>query len=316
MAKQVKSYQLIKIFFASLLFVSCTAAKKNNSMNNEIKNTPLNGWDYFDKQGHRGCRGIMPENTIPAMMNALSLGVTTLEMDVCISKDNKVFLSHEPFFNHEITTLPGGALVPENDERQLNMYTMDYDSIIKYDVGLKPHPRFPHQQKMKAVKPLLADVFKAVKDYMTTAKRPYPFFNIETKTLPEGDNIYHPLPGKFVKLMMDVIIENNMEDFVTIQSFDYRSLQYLHRHYPKIKTALLIEANNKNSFRKQLKDLGFTPTIYSPESALVIPTLIKQCHDLGMQIIPWTVNDKKEIERLKKMGVDGIITDYPNLFNE
>lgn len=316
MAIQVKSYHLVKIFFASLLFVSCTAAQKNNSMNNEIKNTPLKGWEYFDKQGHRGCRGLMPENTIRAMINALSLGVTTLEMDVCISKDNKVFLSHEPFFNHEITTLPGGGLVPENNERQLNMYTMDYDSIIKYDVGLKPHPRFPHQQKMKAVKPLLADVFKAVKEYMITAKRPYPFFNIETKTLPEGDNIYHPMPDKFVKLMMDVIIENKMEDFVTIQSFDYRSLQYLHQHYPKIQTALLIEANDKNSFRKQLKDLGFTPTIYSPESALVIPTLIKQCHDLGMQIIPWTVNDKKEIERLKKMGVDGIITDYPDLFNE
>lgn len=285
-------------------------------MNNEIKNTPLKGWGYFDKQGHRGCRGLMPENTIPAMINALSLGVTTLEMDVCISKDNKVFLSHEPFFNHEITTLPNGRLVPEINERQLNMYTMDYDSIIKYDVGLKPHPRFPQQQKMKVVKPLLADVFKAVKDYMITAKRPYPFFNIETKTLPEGDNIYHPMPDKFVKLMMDVIIENNMENFVTIQSFDYRSLQYLHQHYPKIKTALLIEANNKNSFRKQLKDLGFTPTIYSPESTLVIPSLIKKCHDLGMQIIPWTVNDKKEIERFKKMGVDGIITDYPNLFNE
>lgn len=285
-------------------------------MNNEIKNTPLKGWGYFDKQGHRGCRGLMPENTIPAMINALSLGVTTLEMDVCISKDNKVFLSHEPFFNHEITILPNGRLVPEINERQLNMYTMDYDSIIKYDVGLKPHPRFPQQQKMKAVKPLLADVFKAVKDYMITAKRPYPFFNIETKTLPEGDNIYHPMPDKFVKLMMDVIIENNMENFVTIQSFDYRSLQYLHQHYPKIKTALLIEANNKNSFRKQLKDLGFTPTIYSPESTLVIPSLIKKCHDLGMQIIPWTVNDKKEIERFKKMGVDGIITDYPNLFNE
>lgn len=316
MAIQVKSYQLLKIFFASLLFVSCTAAQKNNSMNNEIKNTPLKGWEYFDKQGHRGCRGLMPENTIPAMMNALSLGVTTLEMDVCISKDNKVFLSHEPFFNHEITTLPGGGLVPENNERQLNMYTMDYDSIIKYDVGLKPHPRFPHQQKMKAVKPLLADVFKAVKEYMITAKRPYPFFNIETKTLPEGDNIYHPMPDQFVKLMMDVIIENKMEDYVTIQSFDYRSLQYLHQHYPKIQTALLIEANDKNSFRKQLKDLGFTPTIYSPESALVIPSLIKKCHDLGMQIIPWTVNNKKDIDRLKKMGVDGIITDYPNLFNE
>ena len=285
-------------------------------MNSEVQNSPLGGWGSFDKQGHRGGRGLMPENTIPAMMNAIGLGVTTLEMDVCISKDNKVFLSHEPFFNHEITMLPDGGFIPEKNERLFNMYQMDYDSIIKYDVGLTPHPRFPNQQKMKAAKPLLADVFKAVKEYMMTAKRPYPFFNIETKTLPEGDNIYHPLPGQFVELLMAVIKENQMEDFVIIQSFDFRSLQYLHKHYPKIKTAMLIEADNKSSFRKQIKDLGFTPTIYSPESSLVIRGLIKECHDLNIEIIPWTVNDKKEIERFKKMGVDGIITDYPNLFND
>ncbi|HQW84802.1 MAG TPA: glycerophosphodiester phosphodiesterase [Ferruginibacter sp.] len=285
-------------------------------MNDEVLNTPLKGWKYFDKQGHRGCRGLMPENTLPAMINALALGVTTLEMDVCISKDNKVFLSHEPFFNHEITRLPDGGFIAEKNERLFNMYKMDYDSIKKYDVGLTAHPRFPQQQKMKAVKPLLTDVFKAVKIYMDTANRSYPFFNIETKTLPEGDQIYHPLPAEFVELLMAVIKENKMENYVIIQSFDFRSLQYLHKHYPQIKTALLIEANNKNSFRKQLKDLGFIPTIYSPESMLVIPNLIKNCHNLNMQIIPWTVNVKKEIERFKKMGVDGIITDYPNLFND
>jgi len=285
-------------------------------VNNEIKNKPIDGWDSFDKQGHRGCRGLMPENTIPAMINAIGLGVTTLEMDVCISKDNKVFLSHEPFFNHEITTLPDGGFIPEKNERLFNMYKMNYDSIIKYDVGLSPHPRFPNQQKMKTVKPLLSDVFKAVKEYMMTARRPFPYYNIETKTLPEGDNIYHPLPGEFVELLMEVIKENQMEDFVIIQSFDFRTLQYLHKHYPNIKTAMLIEADNKSSFRKQIKDIGFIPSIYSPESSLVIANLVKECHDLNMKIIPWTVNDKKEIERFKKMGVDGIITDYPNLFND
>ena len=115
---------------------------------------------------------------------------------------------------------------------------------------------------------------------------------------------------------MKEIKDNQMEDFVIIQSFDPRTLQYLHQHYPNIKTALLIEAINRNSFRKQIKDLGFTPTIYSPEEILVTDVLIKNCHDLNMKIIPWTVNDKKKITELKKMGVDGIITDFPNLFNE
>ena len=287
-------------------------------MNNERQNPPLGGGGAgaFDKQGHRGCRGLMPENTVPAMINAIGLGVTTLEMDVVISKDKKVLLSHEAFFNHEITTKPDGSFIAEKDEQTYNIYQMNYGDIIKYDVGLKPHPRFAEQQKMKAVKPLLSDVFKAVKEYMMTARRPFPLYNIETKCLPATDNKYHPAPAEFVELLMKEIKENQMEDYVIVQSFDFRILQYLHQHYPKIKTAMLIEANSKSSFRKQIKDIGFTPTIYSPEAALVTPELIKDCHDLNMKIIPWTVNDKNKIEELKKMGVDGIITDYPNLFND
>ena len=285
-------------------------------MNSERQSPPLGGWGAFDKQGHRGCRGLMPENTIPAMLNAISLGVTTLEMDVSISKDKKVFLSHEAFFNHEITTKPGGDFIEEKDEKSFNMYQINYADIVKYDVGMKLHPRFPDQQKMKAVKPLLSDVFKAVKEEMMTMRRPMPFYNIETKCLAETDNKYHPAPAEFVELLMNEIKDNGMEDFVIIQSFDFRTLQYLHKHYPNIKTAMLVEAISKSSFRKQIKDIGFTPTIYSPESIMVIPALVKDCHDLNMKIIPWTVNDKKKIEELKKMGVDGIITDYPNLFNE
>lgn len=285
-------------------------------MNKELINTPLDGWGSFDKQGHRGCRGLMPENTIPAMLKALDLGVTTLEMDISISKDKKLFLSHEPFFNHEITTKPDGSFIEAKEERSYNMYQMTYDSIIKYDVGLKPHPRFPEQEKLKAVKPLLADVFDAVKEYMMTRKRPFPYYNIETKCLPATDNVYHPAPAEFVELLMTVIKEKQMEDYVIIQSFDFRTLQYLHLHYPNIKTAMLIEADNKNSFRKQIKDLGFTPAIYSPDFLLVTDLLIKNCHALNIKIIPWTADDKQKIEELKKMGVDGIITDYPNLFND
>ena len=307
---------LLKLFLISFIFISCNSTQKNTSMVNEAKNAPLGGDGSFDKQGHRGCRGLMPENTIPAMLNAISLGVTTLEMDVCISKDKKVFLSHEAFFNHEITTKPDADFIDEKEEKSFNMYQMNYADIIKFDVGMKPHPRFPDQQKMKVAKPLLSEVFKEVKEYMMTARRPFPFYNIETKCLPETDNKYHPAPAEFVELLMKEIKDNQMEDFVIIQSFDFRTLKYLHKHYPNIKTAMLVEAVSKSSFRKQIKDIGFTPTIYSPESIMVIPALIKDCHDLNMKIIPWTVNDKKKIEELKKMGVDGIITDYPNLFNE
>jgi glycerophosphoryl diester phosphodiesterase len=277
---------------------------------------PTNLPTTFDAEGHRGCRGLKPENTIPAMLQALNLGVTTLEMDACISKDKKVFVSHEPFFNHEITTLPNGSFIKEEDERKYNMYEMTYDSIKTYDVGMKLHPRFAKQDKVKAVKPLLADVFDAVKEDMKTRRRPFPFFNIETKTMPESDNIYHPKPEEFVELLMAVIKEKNMEDHVIIQSFDFRTLIYLHKKYPYMKTAMLVEATDKRSFRKQLDDLGFTPTIYSPAYEIVTKNLITESHEKNIRIIPWTVNDKNKIDELKSWGVDGIISDYPNLFNE
>ena len=269
----------------------------------------------FDKQGHRGCRGLMPENTIPAMLKALALGVTTLEMDASISKDKQIFLSHEPFFNHEITTKPDGNFIEQKDERNYNMYHMLYDSIKTYDVGLKPNPRFPQQQRLPVSKPLLSDLFDSVKNYMLTSKRPYPFFNIETKCMPATDNIYHPEPAEFVELLMQLINDKKMENYVIIQSFDFRSLQYLHQHYPHIKTAMLIEDFDKRSVEEQIKTLGFIPTIYSPENSLVNKGLVEKCHQQNMKVIPWTVNEAKKINELTEMGVDGIISDYPNLFN-
>ena len=270
----------------------------------------------LDKQGHRGCRGLMPENTIPAMLHALNLGVTTLEMDICFSKDKKAFLSHEPFFNHEITTKPDGGFIEEKDEKNYNMYKMDYDSIIKYDVGMKPHPRFPQQQKMKVTKPLLADVIDSVNKAMMTRKRVPLYYNIETKTNPEFDGVFNPKPEEIVELLMAVIKEKGIEDRTIIQSFDFRTLQYLHQKYPHMKTAMLVEADDKRNLEGQIKDLGFTPTIYSPAYEVVTEDLLKKCHKQKIKVIPWTVNDKENIARLKAMGVDGIISDYPNLFNE
>ena len=296
------------------IFSACNSSKKMNDQ--QPQKASVESAKKFDKQGHRGCRGLMPENTIPAMLHALGMNVTTLEMDIVFTKDGKAVLSHEPFFNHEITTKPDGTFIDEKEEKNYNIYKMNYEEVKKYDVGMKPHPRFPQQEKMKVVKPLLSDVFAAVKNDMMTRRRPYPFFNIETKTTPVTDNIFHPAPAEFVEQLMKVIMDNQMEDYVIIQSFDFRTLQYLHQHYPSIKTAMLIEDFDKRSLEEQLKALGFSPNIYSPAFELVNESLIQQCHQQNIQVIPWTVNDKANIDRLKKMGVDGIISDYPNLFNE
>jgi len=293
------------ILIASIVIMACTTLQQQQNMSS--------GDAVFDIQGHRGCRGLMPENTWPAMKTALDMGVTTLEMDVVVTKDKKVILSHEPWFSHEITTKPDGTFIAAREERKFNHYWMTYDEVKTFDVGMKPHPRFPQQQKLRAIKPLLSDLFDSVALYMTMSRRPHPYFNIETKCLPAGDKVFHPEPAEFIELIMNVIKEKNIGDRVIIQSFDFRTLKYLHEKYPDIKTAMLIEDSDDRSFENQLKDLGFTPNIYSPNHTLVDDDMVKKCHSQNMKIIPWTVNDKKQIKKLKKMGVDGIITDYPNL---
>jgi glycerophosphoryl diester phosphodiesterase len=272
--------------------------------------------EQLDKQGHRGCRGLYPENTIPGFLKAIDLGVTTLEMDLVITKDKKVILSHEPFFNHEITTLPNGEYVSESNERELNIYEMVYSKVKKYDVGQKVHPRFLQQQKIKANKPLLTEVIDSVEMHAKTNNKQPLFYNIETKIQPQTDNVYHPEPQEFVDLIMAVILEKKIQNRVIVQSFDSRSLQYLHQKYPSIKTALLVEAFDKKSFEKQIEDLGFTPTIYSPAQELVDLNLVQECSSKKIKLIPWTVNDLETIRRFVALGVDGIITDYPNLFFE
>ncbi|MDI3321785.1 glycerophosphodiester phosphodiesterase [Pinibacter soli] len=266
----------------------------------------------FDLEGHRGGRGLMPENTIPAMLHAIDLGVTTLEMDVVFTKDMQPILSHEPFFNHDITTKPDGSFVTEKEQRSLNIYTMNYDSVKRYDVGLKPHPKFPEQKKMPAVKPLLTDVIDRVETYLKKNKKKKVFYNIETKTNKATDNIYHPEPAAFVDALMLVLIQKKITSRVIIQSFDFRTLEYLKTHYPSMKTALLIEDYDKKTFKEQLALAGFKPTIYSPAYKLVTRKLVEDCHSKNIKVIPWTVNDKAIYDSLVAKRVDGVITDYPD----
>lgn len=295
-------------YMCCILLLSCSTKTTTTSTTSSSENSIL------DKEGHRGCRGLMPENTIPAFKKAIDLGVTTLEMDVVITKDKQVILSHEPFFNHEITTKPDGSYVDESEEKTLNIYQMTYEQTQQFDVGMKTHPRFPQQQKLSAHKPKLADVIDTAEAY-TKVKSAVPvYYNIETKTKPETDGTYHPKPEEFVELLMAVIKEKKIEDRVIIQSFDIRTLQYLHKNYPTIKTAYLFEPPSLQSLSDRLKQLGFTPAIYSPDYVTVTPDIIKECKDAGIKVIPWTVNDIEKMEELKQMGVDGIISDYPDLF--
>jgi len=286
------------------LFAACVSSKKIHM------DLPA-----FDAEAHRGGRGLMPENTIPAMLHALGLpAVTTLEMDAVITKDQQVVVSHEPFFNHDISTKPDGSFITEKEERDYNIYRMTYAETQQFDVGSKPHPRFLQQQKMAVHKPLLGELIDSIEAKTKTTGRPPVFYNIETKSNPATDNVFHPGPELFVDLLMKVIMERKIKERVIIQSFDPRTLQIIHRRYPSVKTSLLIEGFDKRGIAAQLQQLGFVPTVYSPAHELVTPELIQACHAQNIKIVPWTVNTRERIQELKTMGVDGVISDYPNLF--
>lgn len=269
----------------------------------------------FDIQGHRGCRGLLPENSIEAMLRAVDLGVTTLEMDVVVSKDNEVLLSHEPFLSHEIALDLKGREINEANEKKFNLYQMNYEQIKLYDCGSKTHPRFLEQQKIITYKPLLSEVIDIIENY---TKNKYPgrkiLYNIETKTTVEGDGIFHPKPDRFVDLMMAVIKEKHIQDRVYIQSFDVRTLQYLHKAYPECKTVLLVE--NELSIAENLKLLGYQPDIYSPYFKLIDKEKVNYLHQQNIKVVPWTVNEKKDMQEIIRMNVDGIISDYPNRYFE
>ncbi|WP_336513953.1 glycerophosphodiester phosphodiesterase [Pollutibacter soli] len=276
------------------------------------QSSSVNMQKEFDIEGHRGCRGLMPENTIAAMLHAIDIGVNTLEMDVVITKDSQVVLSHDTYMSKDISTSPEGNFLTAENEKSFNIYGMNYADLKKWDVGMKPHPGFPHQKKIRVYKPLLSEVFDSVSAYIKSNHKKPVQFNIETKTQPSKDNIGHPAPEVFVRLLMDVVKSKKMESMVIIQSFDPRTLEIIHRDHPEIKTALLVSGIKNADTPTALTQLSFKPSIFSPEYHLVNNAMVNYCHQNGIKIIPWTVNEKSEMDKLRAMGVDGLITDYPD----
>lgn len=273
----------------------------------------------FDVQGHRGARGLMPENTVPAFLLALDSGVTTIELDLAVTKDNQLVVSHEPWMNASICLDANGAAIDPKREMEFNIFQMTYAEVALCDCGSKGNERFPEQKKMKIFKPLLRDAIVAVEDHIKSFSRYEVDYNIEIKSDPQGDNRFHPSPEAFSELVIKTLDEQLSMKRVVIQSFDFRVLRYIHKQYPNVRLAALVE--NKKSVDNNLADLGFIPEIYSPAFQLLTAEKLKYLHSKKpsqskngkkLRVIPWTVNEIKDMQALKKMGVGGIITDYPN----
>lgn len=268
----------------------------------------------LDIQGHRGARGLLPENSIPAFLRALEEGVTTLELDVVITKDKQVVISHEPYMSGSICSKPDGSPVEANESQQLNIYQMTYEQVKAFDCGSRGNKRFTEQQKMATVKPLLIDMIDAVEDYLAKNNLPKVSYNIELKSSPSRDGIYHPQVNEFSDIVQRTIASKLSRERYTIQCFDFRVLQYFHKTYPEVSLVALVE--NRKGVKANMDDLGFIPQVYSPNFRLISKKDIAYCHEQGMKVVPWTVNTLKDMKQLVEKGVDGIITDYPDRAKE
>jgi glycerophosphoryl diester phosphodiesterase len=293
----------------AIFFAACGTPQYKPVLGDKIAAPTLLKAD-FDWQGHRGCRGLLPENSIPAFLKALELGVTTLELDLAVSRDSQLIVSHEPWLNDEICMKSDGSAVSKEEAENLLIWKMTAAEVQQCDCGSRGHARFKEQKAMRVVKPTLCQVVEAVRKQADFLRKPMPMFNIEIKSQPDFDETRTPSVIGFAKLVHDEIRALKINKKTCVQSFDARALEAIHRLDPNQTTALLVE--NQLGLRENLKRMTFRPTIYSPHYLLIAQTTVDSCHQQNIKMIPWTVNDTAAMRQLILMNVDGIITDYPD----
>jgi glycerophosphoryl diester phosphodiesterase len=286
----------------------------------------------FDLQGHRGARGLAPENTIKAFTRALEIGVTTLELDLAMTKDGILVVSHDSRLNPVHTRGPDGQFL---DREGPAIHSLTFDELQRYDVGrLKtgtPYAqRFPYQQGADGIRiPALTEVF----DLVRRAKADHIRFNIETKLTPTSGSDT-PDPEAFAAALAKSLREAGLTSRATIQSFDWRTLVAMRAIAPEIeRVCLTIEDTDEDNVQHNkpgpspwtagfdIDDVGGSVprlvaaagcAVWSPYFRNLSADSVAESRALGLKVIPWTVNERPEMERLIDLGVDGIISDYPD----
>ncbi|MBP6313773.1 MAG: glycerophosphodiester phosphodiesterase family protein [Flavobacteriales bacterium] len=263
-----------------------------------------------DVHGHRGARGLLPENSIPAFMKAVELGCDHLEMDVVISGDGQVIVSHEPWMDHGICLLPDGGSISTENEKSFNIYHMTVPEIQEFDCGSIPLDRFPTQDQRKCFKPTLREVVEICDEHALMSGNTSPSYNIEIKSDPVWYGTFQPEPLPYVQFVIATVDSLGIADRCILQSFDVAILEALHAERPDLDVALLVE--NADGLEKNLARLSFTPDYYSPHYAIVTDALLNDLRERGIDLLVWTVNEKEDIKRMIDIGVDGIISDFPD----
>jgi glycerophosphoryl diester phosphodiesterase len=286
----------------------------------------------LDIQGHRGARGLAPENTLPAFARALAIGVTTLELDCAITRDGAVVVSHDPAINPDIARGPDGMWLQQAGPA---IWSLTYEETRRYDVGrINPASayarRWPEQRPVDGTRiPRLADLFALVKKSGNEAVR----FNIETKISPLVPD-ETTTPDDFVRKLVSAIRAGGMEKRAAIQSFDWRTLQVVQKEAPEMPTVYLtVETGFMDSIQRKEPSSPWTAgfhvsrydgsvarmvkaaggAVWSPYHAETTREQVKEAQALGLKVVVWTVNEPADMRRLIEWGVDGIISDRPDL---
>jgi glycerophosphoryl diester phosphodiesterase len=283
----------------------------------------------FDLQGHRGARGLAPENTLAAFSTALDLGVTTLELDLGQTRDGVLVIAHDQRLNPNLTRDAQGHWLPDEGARPA-LRALTLAELQAYDVGrLKPGTAyaqtFSGQQAVDGQRiPTLDALFDMVKARGDTRVR----FNIETKLTPHTPELA-PDPEAFVAALLAVLDRHQMRARVSLESFDWRTLQVMHKLAPVVPTVALSTQqgaphniadprwtaglrlqDHGDSVPRMVKAVG--ARVWSPHHVDLNAGVLAQARSLGLQVIPWTVNEPAHIDRVLALGVDGIISDYPD----
>lgn len=246
-------------------------------------------------EGHRGARWVLPENTIPGMRHAIEVGADVVELDLWVTKDNVLVLSHDPLLN------PAFCEGPEGLSRVVRELTLA--EVKQYDCGAKANSGFPEQQAVPGTRvPTLDELFEELAD--ATAIQ----YNIETKIDARKPELA-PEPDEYARMVVDVIRKHKMEQRVKVQSFDFRILHAMKEIAPDIHLSALI-GSGEESFIETSKRAGGAPTV-SPNFRLITPEKVREAQAAGLKIVAWTPNTPEDWQPVIDAGVDAIITDNP-----
>ena len=267
--------------------------------------------DYVDVQAHRGGAGLMPENTIEAMVAAVDLGVNTLELDLVLSGDGQVVVSHDSYFHSRYSIRPDSSLVMKGEPREW-LYKMSYEDIRRYDVGSRTCDVWPDKVCFPAVKPLLSELIDSIESYTRDNSLSPMRYNIEVKSnAGSGEGVDWADYKVLSDACMEVLLSKQLGDRLVVQCFDVRALNYMNSKYPEVRYSYLI-STNVTDVEAALAKLDFTPTWISPHYSKTDKELVRICHEKGMRIVPWTVDKAEDIKEMLSLGVDAIISNYPD----